>query len=154
MPVAVVGWKLIGKKLPINQINSPALTVLDEAQPLLDVIAAGHRGAHNHIRMAVHVFGQRIDDQIGAQLQRPLQVRRQECVVHDDDDLRGKDINIVISARSFELLNTTPFKSPAPLSNKQKTTRVLFSHRVNRTSEKWYSHSGADVQSWRWPRYR
>lgn len=64
------------------------LTVLQEAQPLVDVGIAGDSGAHDDVRMAVHVFGQRVHDQIGAQLQRPLQVRREECVVDDDDDLQ------------------------------------------------------------------
>lgn len=71
------------------------LTVLQEAQPLVNVVVAGDRRAHDDIRVAVHVFGQRVDDHIGAQLERTLQVRREECVVDDDDDLRMKSKRIL-----------------------------------------------------------
>ena len=60
-------------------------------QVVVDVILRAEHRAAETAALAVDVLGRRIDDDVGAVLQRPLQQRRREHVVDDDDgaDLLG-----------------------------------------------------------------
>ena len=59
--------------------------VLDEAEPLGERVVARHRRAADHVGVAVQVLGRRVDDEVGPELQRPLEVRGGEGVVDDRD---------------------------------------------------------------------
>src|SRR5207249_8528533 len=55
--------------------------VLDELQPLDVVVAHGDDDATDAVAVAVQVFGRAVDDEIGAGLDRSLNVRARERVV-------------------------------------------------------------------------
>ena len=55
--------------------------VLVEAQLLLQLVVAGHHGAANDVAVPADVLGRAVHDDVRAQVQRLLQVRRREGVV-------------------------------------------------------------------------
>lgn len=62
--------------------------ILQESQLFKQFVAVGRNGTHNHIRMAVHVFGHRIRDDISSQLERALEIWCQKCVIDNNNDVR------------------------------------------------------------------
>lgn len=60
--------------------------VLEEAQAGLEVVAVEGGDAHDDVAVAVDVLCDGVDDDVGAQLQRVLDVGGQEGVVDDDED--------------------------------------------------------------------
>lgn len=64
-----------------------SLTILQEPEPFVERVIVDHSRTHNGIGMAVHVLGERVDGDVGAQLEGPLKVRRQEGVIYDHNDL-------------------------------------------------------------------
>ena len=50
------------------------------------VVAVGHQHAAHHVAVAVQVLGGGVEHDVGAQLERPLEERRREGVVHREQD--------------------------------------------------------------------
>ena len=63
-----------------------------EGTDLVDEVSFADHKARDHVAVAVEVLGGGVDDHIGAQLQRLLQVRRSKGVVHDDPDCGIKSV--------------------------------------------------------------
>lgn len=53
----------------------------------MKIVIASDGCAHDDVRVTVHVFGQRVHDDVGAQFEWSLQIRCQECVVDNDNNL-------------------------------------------------------------------
>src|SRR6059058_889183 len=60
-----------------------ARRVLDEPDPLGEVVGVHDHHSADHVAVAVQVFGGRVKHDVGAQLERPLEAGRREGVVHD-----------------------------------------------------------------------
>ena len=70
-----------------QQSNGPghrAERLLQEAQPLGERRVVRRDEAADHVRVAAEVLRRRVDDDVGAELERPLEVGRGEGVVDDD----------------------------------------------------------------------
>jgi len=71
-----------------QQSNGPgnrAERLLQELEPFGQRrIVRGHEAA-DHVGVAAEVLRRRVDDEVGAERERLLQIRRRERVVHDDD---------------------------------------------------------------------
>ena len=77
----------------VHRPEDRALGVLHEPQPLDVVVAHGHDDAADAVAVAVEELRGAVDDEIGAELDRPLHVGAGERVVHDDDDVaRVRDL--------------------------------------------------------------
>ena len=68
----------------VERAEDGALRVLHEPQPLDVVVSHGDDDAADAVAVAVQVFGRAVDDQIGAELDRALDVRARERVVDDE----------------------------------------------------------------------
>ena len=69
-----------------ERIEHAAGGVLQEAQPVDEIGVVAHdRGAADDVGMAADVFGHRMDDDVEAELQRPLHRGRSEGIVGDRD---------------------------------------------------------------------
>ena len=66
-----------------NGLEDRPFRVLDESQPLDVVVPHGDDDAADAVAVAVEVFRRAVDDQIGAELDRALEARARERVVHD-----------------------------------------------------------------------
>ena len=76
----------------VERPGHAAHRVLEELDPLGDGRVVHGREAADHVRVAAEVLGRRVDDDVGAELERALEVRRRERVVDDDeraDGMRG-----------------------------------------------------------------
>lgn len=60
--------------------------VLEEAQSLLQLVAVEGGHAHDDVAVAIDVLGDAVDDNVGAQVERVLDVGGEEGVVDDDED--------------------------------------------------------------------
>lgn len=60
--------------------------VLQEAEALVELGGVVGAGAHDDVRVAVDVLGNRVDDDVGAVVERVLHVGGEERVVDDDED--------------------------------------------------------------------
>ena len=67
----------------IERSEDRAGGVLHELQPLDVVVARGDDDAADAVAVAVEVLGRAVGDQIGAELDRPLDVRARKRVVDD-----------------------------------------------------------------------
>lgn len=78
--------------------------VLEEAEALLEVIAVESGDTHDDVAVAVDVLGDTVDDDVGAEVERVLDIRREESVVNDDEDAvlvsNGDDSSNVDQAQS------------------------------------------------------
>ena len=61
-----------------------ARRILDKAEPFGDIVAPGDEHAADHIRVPVQVLRRRVQNDVGAELERLLEVRRGEGVVDDE----------------------------------------------------------------------
>ena len=68
----------------VERAEDRARGVLDEPQPLDVVVARGDDDAADAVAVAVQVLRRAVDDEVGAELERPLQVRARERVVDDE----------------------------------------------------------------------
>jgi len=70
-----------------ERIEHAAGGVLQEAKPVDEIaVVANDRGAADDIGMTADIFGHRMDDDVEAELQRPLHDGRSESVVGDRDE--------------------------------------------------------------------
>ena len=60
--------------------------VLEEAELLGEGVVRGHGHAADHVAVPVQVLGHRVDDDVGAHLEGPLEHGGREGVVHNDGD--------------------------------------------------------------------
>lgn len=60
--------------------------VLKEAKALLELVAVESGDAHDNVAVAVDVLGDAVDDNVSAQVEGVLNIRRQEGVVDNDED--------------------------------------------------------------------
>lgn len=86
MPMAADESQLVSHCARYPTIN-PQLTVLQVPQSVVQLVVVHDSRSHDHVRVAIHVLGQRVHGNVGAQLQWPLEVRGEEGVVHYDNDL-------------------------------------------------------------------
>ena len=63
--------------------------VLEEAEAILEGLGVEGGDTHNDVAMAVDVLGNRVHDDVGAEVERVLDVRGEEGVVDDDEDAMG-----------------------------------------------------------------
>ena len=83
----VQGLEAAGDQEGIEGAQHGAGHVLQaEGTNFIDEVCLADHEARNHIAVAVEVLGGGVDDHIGAELQRLLEIRRGEGVVHDDPD--------------------------------------------------------------------
>ena len=57
---------------------------MNELQPRGVVFPFENRNTSDAVAVAVKILGCRVDDNVGAEIQRPLKVRGHECIVDDD----------------------------------------------------------------------
>ena len=60
--------------------------VLEEAQTSLELVAIESSNTHNYITVAIDVLGDTVDDDIGTEVERVLDVGREESVVDNDEN--------------------------------------------------------------------
>lgn len=60
--------------------------VLEEGKTRLELVAVEGRYAHDDVAVAIDVLGDAVDDDVGPEVKRVLDVGRQEGVVDDDED--------------------------------------------------------------------
>lgn len=75
--------------IAVERRRHNARRILQEQHSLVQVVVVDDGRAHDHVTVPVDVLAQRIGHDVGAQLERPLKVRGEERVVHDDDDIFG-----------------------------------------------------------------
>jgi hypothetical protein len=61
--------------------------VLQKPQPPVQILRVGAERAHDHVRVAVHVLGEAVVGDVGAQLERSLEVGGLEGVVHHEEEV-------------------------------------------------------------------
>ncbi len=61
-------------------------TILKEADASVELIIVGAHDAADNVRVAVEELGDGVDDNVGAQVERVLEVGRQERVVNDEQE--------------------------------------------------------------------
>ena len=66
----------------VHRPRHPPGRVLNEAQPLGQVVPRGDQQAAHHVAVAVQVLGRRVEHDVGPVLERPLEIRGGEGVVH------------------------------------------------------------------------
>lgn len=72
----------------IKGTGNPSNRVLQKLEPSKDGFVARDRHAHDDIRVTTEVLCDRVDDDIGTQLERLLVVGAHESVVDHKDDVR------------------------------------------------------------------
>ncbi len=79
--------------------------VLQECEAVFERGAVERRHAHQHVAVAVDILGHGVHDDVGAVVERVLEVWRHEGVVHNDHDAvlvrDGRDIADVDEAESW-----------------------------------------------------
>jgi hypothetical protein len=60
--------------------------VLEEAQASLELVAVKGGNTHDYIAVTIDVLGDTVNDDIGTEVERVLDVRREESVVDNDED--------------------------------------------------------------------
>src|SRR5713101_7953202 len=73
----------------VQRAGNRAEGLLQEQQSLRDRRIARRGEAADDVRVSTEVLGRRVDDDVGAELERSLQVRRRKGVVHDEDRADG-----------------------------------------------------------------
>ena len=72
----------------VERPGHAAHRVLEEPEPLGDGVARGDRDAEDRVRVPAEVLGGRMEHDVGAELERPLEGGRGERVVDDDERRR------------------------------------------------------------------
>eukprot|EP00968_Pinguiococcus_pyrenoidosus_P028351 scaffold7788_cov239-Pinguiococcus_pyrenoidosus.AAC.1 len=71
-------------QVAVKRTGHGADAVLDEAEALLDLVVVGHHHAHHHVAVAADELGHAVHHEVRSVLQRVLEERRREGVVHGE----------------------------------------------------------------------
>ena len=73
----------------VERAGHGAERLLQEVEALGERVVVGGDEAADHVAVAAEVLGRRVDDEVGAEVERLLQVRRRERVVDDEQRADG-----------------------------------------------------------------
>ncbi len=73
----------------VERAGHAAQRVLEKPDGLEDALVARDDGALHQVGVPRQVFGHTVHDQIGAELERLLEIGRRKCIVHDDQRAAG-----------------------------------------------------------------
>ena len=77
----VQGFEAAQHQKAVLRAGSAAAGVLQKPQALMQLVVLHHKGAHHGVGVAGHVLGERVHHDVGAQIERRLQVGRTERVI-------------------------------------------------------------------------
>ena len=83
------GLHAADREVAVHRAGNRAGGVLEEREPLDERLVARDDGAADEVGVATEVLRDRVEHDVGAELERPLEVRRGERVVHDAARARG-----------------------------------------------------------------
>ena len=100
----------------IERTGHGAGGIVDELQPRGEVVVAQHGDAADHVAVSVQILRRRVVDDVRAELERPLEERRREGVVDDQErvgpvrDLRRSRARSVMRISGFVGVSTNTMR--------------------------------------------